>query len=100
MSTYLSFHSGSSQSDLLCGVLAAITMLWAPKSVSAPPESGSSQAGKPADAPWKLGDPIVPVSTNAGGAKVFAQVCAVCHERGGGDGAAAYILTSMTAASS
>ena len=99
MSTYLSFHSGSSQSALLGGLLAAVAMLWAPQSVCAPPESGSSQPGKPADAPWKLGDPIVPVSTNAEGAKVFAQVCAVCHERGGGYAPAVYILKIMTPAS-
>ncbi len=99
MSTYLSFHSGSSRSALLGSVLAAGTILWGPQSVSAPPDSGSSQPGKPADAPWKLGDPIVPVSTNAEGAKVFAQVCAVCHERGGGYAPAVYILKIMTPAS-
>ncbi len=96
MSTYLNSPSSLLRSALLWGVLVAGTMLWAPKSISAPPESGSSQPGKPADAPWKPGDPIVPVSSNAEGAKVFAQVCAACHEHAGGYAPAVYILKIMT----
>jgi polyvinyl alcohol dehydrogenase (cytochrome) len=45
---------------------------------------------------WKPGDPIVPASTNAAGARVFTQVCAACHEHAAGHAPSVYILKIMT----
>jgi polyvinyl alcohol dehydrogenase (cytochrome) len=76
---------------LFCGLLAAGSIAcWMPSfAVAADP--ATPQADKSAAVPWKPGDALVPASTN--------QVCAGCHEHGGGHAPAVYILKIMTPAS-